>query len=408
MSKVDVVLNRLLFYFLLFLFFLKNTIFINSSYFNIGFAGIILVFMGLYIITYKIYNLKTSNIIFLTLFGLLLFQGFILTYHLKFSYYKYFYDIARYLSFIGIFIFGKYAFNNISSKGIAIWYLLIILYHVITGYFILFFGELTIMHENIRLSGGFENIGQFGLLMGLSTIILLILFKYSKDLLYRIIFTILIILTVVLLSFNNTMRAFVALMFGFFMYYIFYKKKFLYFFIICLFVFAFIFTNKELFHKLSSILTSSYDISGLNNGGMENSFQWRVAQWYLLITDWFHNYLFMGVGLGQQTVLHGFITPWGEPFVAHSDFVKLLVETGLIGFTIVLILYFQLYKFIKNNSYPEEFMIIFMYFLFCLLTGNTLFSDPFQIFVFMIGFMTMVKPVDKVTNKLENQVKEYI
>ena len=111
----------------------------------------------------------------------------------------------------------------------------------------------------------------------------------------------------------------------------------------------------------------------------------------LLITDWYKNYFIMGVGLGQQTVLNGFVTPDGEKYVAHSDFVKLARETGLVGFPFILGLYYSLYKFIRHRCFVEEFQMVFLYFAFCLLTGNTLFSNPMQIFAFLIGFLTMRK-----------------
>ena len=198
----------------------------------------------------------------------------------------------------------------------------------------------------------------------------------------------LIILTVILLSFNNTMRVFASLVFAFFTYYIVYKRKFAFLIIICALVAGFLLANKEVSERLIVMFNSNYDISELNGVKLNNSLQWRVMQWYLLISDWSQNYLLKGVGLGQQTFLHGFITPWGEPFVAHSDFVKLLVETGLIGFPIIIFLNVRLYRFVKKQSYVNEFLLVFLFIYFCLLTGNTLFSNPFQIFIFLIGFFT--------------------
>ncbi len=350
-----------------------------------------LLFIVLYVITYKIYNLKANNLLFLFLLCLLLIQGIYLTYHNKFSYYKYFYDILRYITFIGLFLFGKFAYNNISRKGLVIWFLIVIFYHITTGYMSLILGDASVIYQNIRLSGEFGNAGQFGLLMGLSFILLLLIIKNTGDLLHKIFMFITIMLIAILLAYNNTMRIIVSLFFAFFMYYIVYKKKYIYFIIISLALITLLLINREIYFRLSNLLTANYDVSGLGSGGIENSFQWRVMQWYLLITDWFNNYLLMGVGLGQQTFLHGFIAPWGEPYVAHSDFVKLLVETGLLGFPVVIYLYYWLYKYLRNNCYMEEFILVFLFFLFCLLTGNTLFSNPMQIFVFLIGYFTMEK-----------------
>ena len=65
-------------------------------------------------------------------------------------------------------------------KGLAIWFVIMLVYHIVTGYASLILGEITIVHENLRLGGEFENIGQFGLLMGLSIILLFIILKNSK------------------------------------------------------------------------------------------------------------------------------------------------------------------------------------------------------------------------------------
>lgn len=389
-ERLDKILNRIFFYFLLFLFLIKNTVLINIPLSNIIFGGIILLFTILYIISYKLYNLKKYNLIFLTLLGLLMLQGFYLTYHHRFSYFKYFYDILRYLIFIGIFLFGKYAYNNISSKGLIKWFMILVFYHIITGYYSLLFGEVTIIKSSLRLSGEFgANIGQFGLLMGLCVILLIILIKYCSNIFQKSLMGILMLLTLVLLSYNNTMRIIASLVFAMFIYYVLYRKKYIYLIVLSVLVIALIVINKEIYSRLVSIFTSNYNVAEMSGTEHENSFQWRIMEWYLLITDWYKNYLFLGVGLGQQTALHGFITLWGEPYMAHSDFVKLLVETGLIGFPVVLFLYHWLYKFIKNNCNIDEFIIVFLYFFFCLLTGNTLFTNPLQIFIFLIGYLTM-------------------
>ena len=151
--KLEKVLNKIAFYFLLLLFALKNTVFINTSISNIIFSGIMLMFTVGYIISYKMYNLKKNNVIFLTVLGLVLFQGLFLTYHLKFSYGKYATDVLRYLTFIGIFLFGKFAYNNISSKGLGMWFAIILLYHLITGYYELLFGHVLEIGGMERLSG---------------------------------------------------------------------------------------------------------------------------------------------------------------------------------------------------------------------------------------------------------------
>lgn len=60
--------------------------------------------------------------------------------------------------------------------------------------------------------------------------------------------------------------------------------------------------------------------------GDGNSFNWRLSQWHYLLTQW-QNYPWLGFGLG----LGKYVSTNGlEP---HNDYVRALVEGGIIGFT---------------------------------------------------------------------------
>ncbi|MBP7497198.1 MAG: O-antigen ligase family protein [Bacteroidales bacterium] len=292
---------------------------------------------------------------------------------------------------MGLFIFGCFSAAHINIKKISIVFILIFIYHIIPAYYSLLTGQANVLFSNIRVSGEFQNVGQFGMLMGLAFIIFYILYLKSRVLSYKIIFAFLIMLALAILAFNNTLRIFAAIVFAFSIYYILYKRKIKYLFIIAIFVLLLILFNAQVYQRLYELFTVSYKLEELSEMKFDNSFQWRIMQWYLLTSDWIKNYFISGVGLGQQTMLKGFIAPWGEPFVAHSDFVKLLVETGFIGFPLILIICFSIASFIKKEIYVSQFALVILYFLFCLLTGNTMFSNPFQIFIFLIGYLSSYK-----------------
>ncbi|MDJ1180296.1 O-antigen ligase family protein [Roseofilum sp. BLCC_M91] len=60
--------------------------------------------------------------------------------------------------------------------------------------------------------------------------------------------------------------------------------------------------------------------------GDGNSFNWRLSQWHYLLTQWQnHPWLGFGLGLGKYISTNGL-----EP---HNDYVRALVEGGIIGFT---------------------------------------------------------------------------
>lgn len=76
------------------------------------------------------------------------------------------------------------------------------------------------------------------------------------------------------------------------------------------------------------LLNSNMDIwkAIILSRGDGNSFNWRLSQWYYLLTQW-QNYPWLGFGLG----LGKYVSTNGlEP---HNDYVRALVEGGIIGFT---------------------------------------------------------------------------
>lgn len=108
-----------------------------------------------------------------------------------------------------------------------------------------------------------------------------------------------------------------------------------------------------------AILVSWYD---------GNSFNWRLAQWYFLIEHW-REFPILGYGLGLARFL--------EPFTieAHNDYVRVLVENGLVGLFIFLIFYFfQFYYLLKSYIYSmnlakKKFLLSLIAILFASLVG---------------------------------------
>ena len=83
--------------------------------------------------------------------------------------------------------------------------------------------------------------------------------------------------------------------------------------------------------RLSSIantplLNPDIDISRaiLLSQGDNNSFNWRLSQWYLLVNAW-RQYPIFGYGLGSS------IQAAGNGFLPHNDYIRALVEEGIVG-----------------------------------------------------------------------------
>jgi O-antigen ligase len=67
----------------------------------------------------------------------------------------------------------------------------------------------------------------------------------------------------------------------------------------------------------------------LLSAGDGNSFNWRIAQWTYLLEQW-QNFPILGFGLGTST----YVSTNGLP--PHNDYVRALVEGGIVGLIIYL------------------------------------------------------------------------
>lgn len=385
MRNKDTLYKTLFDIYLLF-FVLRTTIFVNNSYYNIIFGGFSIIFISFFISSYKKFKIKNKdalNIIVISAFVLfhivlvLIYRHNIL-YLIK--------DIFRYIYLVCILGLGIY-YGKISLDNKRIFYtvLIIVLFHCTIGIFnfISGFGVVE-LHGNQRLYGYFDSAGKFGTLLGFSGILFFIQYNLNR----RIIHLILMLITVALLGLNSSLKSIVVLIGAFAFYFIIYKKRFKYLFFLVGLSLVFVIINPEVYLRIESILKASYDTEKIYGTVLENSFQWRVLQWYQLITDWWHNYTFFGAGLGQETVLKGYVNSEGVPYIAHSDFVKLLIETGIIGIIFIGYLGFNFYKKLKRFSIInniEIFLLFFYYFLFGGILGSSLITITISLFLLYLG-----------------------
>jgi O-antigen ligase len=106
-----------------------------------------------------------------------------------------------------------------------------------------------------------------------------------------------------------------------------YRIMILLFFII----FIVIFINTEMGQKrIDSLKRTPPLMVIVNDEIVTNSFAWRIVNWKILFEKW-TNKPFLGYGLNTSRV----INPW-HMSAAHNDYLRFLVELGLIGFSIYL------------------------------------------------------------------------
>ncbi|OKH54927.1 polymerase [Calothrix sp. HK-06] len=79
--------------------------------------------------------------------------------------------------------------------------------------------------------------------------------------------------------------------------------------------------------------------------GDNNSFNWRLSQWTYLLEQWQH-YPLLGFGLGLSTYVST------NQLLPHNDYVRALVEGGIVGFTTYILFFFaqgaRLWSIIKS------------------------------------------------------------
>ncbi len=392
-------LYKVLFDIYLVLFVLRTTIFVNNSSYNVIFGGGSIVLILFLISSYEKFRIKNKyalifffvSVLVLVHIGMVLIYKHDMLFLLK--------DVFRYIYLVSIFALGVY-YGKISSNNGAIFntVFLIVLFHAIVGVFnfISGFGVVE-LHGNQRLYGYFNSAGKFGTLLGFTGILFFIKYHYSGKIFYLI----LMFVALTLLGLNNSLKSIVVFAGAVGSYFILYKRRFEYIFFIFFIGIVFILINPEVFYRLENIFNASYNPDEIYGTVLENSFQWRLLQWYQLVSDWWHNFTLLGAGIGQETKLQGYQNAAGIPYIAHSDFVKLLIETGLIGFVLISYVVFNFYNkmkifVVKNDS--EIYLLFFYYFLFGGILGSSLITITISLFLLHFGCLVGQK----------NNIKDYV
>ncbi|MDI6704117.1 MAG: O-antigen ligase family protein [bacterium] len=130
-------------------------------------------------------------------------------------------------------------------------------------------------------------------------------------------------------------------------------------FIIVLFIFAFS-TNQQFQKRWERVKLINIDT--IKEKKVVDSFTWRIVNWCNLLSLWKEKAFF---GYGLQTT--PIINPWKIPdegigYAPHNDFLRYLVETGLIGFTFysvfVFLVGYYLFKEYRSSTtlYPKTFL----------------------------------------------------
>lgn len=139
-----------------------------------------------------------------------------------------------------------------------------------------------------------------------------------------------------------------------------------------------------------------------------DSFTWRIVNWMNLLEIWKEK-SFLGFGLDTIQIINPWKTLEGIGYAAHNDYLKILVETGFLGFLTYLLFIvgvgYQLYNEYKVcvNKYNKYLLYILLSF-FLSWQFVSFFDNYITVTVFQLYFWASVAIILKL-NRIENKLK---
>lgn len=124
---------------------------------------------------------------------------------------------------------------------------------------------------------------------------------------------------------------------------------------------------------------NTYTIDGINRAGGHGSFVWRIIYWSKLIATFFSESLTKIVfGVGVDHLTKGYMPYSFMDKDPHNDFVKVLLEYGVLGFILFLTFLKKIYNVMGKNLNIIILMSVPMFF------GNAIVNFPFNITLVLI------------------------
>ena len=284
--------------------------------------------------------------------------------------------IYRLIRYIGIYLL---MINFIDSEKRFNW----VIFAFISGCFImniiginLFIKESSAVFR-YRMAMEGQNPNWFGAILGLAMICIWYFFN-SKSVKYfnKVIIFFIGIFFLICFLFAQSRGAWVAFIICISSYFIFTKRRInLKNVFIIIFFFLVIMLSYNIVLNLFPEITEDINIrvsTTISNPGEE--LDSRVSFWKAGLERWSKNPM-LGLGLFNFKATHGF-----DP---HSDYIAILCELGLVGFTIWIFLIFSLFNIAKSNKYYSLTIFILLFLLIISFIG-TFYTSPFYWYMFGI------------------------
>lgn len=199
------------------------------------------------------------------------------------------------------------------------------------GYFQLFTGTGMVLNDIHRIYGTIAHPNSYALFIVL--FLGLTYWKWRKN--YGKIWGLLLLLELVAListvSFNGMIMFFLLLNI------ILWQENFYYKVSIVLTILVFILVlsqNDQVQQRIQEVKEANFQ-HNIQHQELGDSISWRLATWWHLVKLW-REQPFTGYGLQATNIINPIIMPDGEPAEAHNDYLKYLLETGIVGFSLYL------------------------------------------------------------------------
>lgn len=296
-------------------------------------------------------------------------------------------DTGRIITLVCIF-FITLQYSKRWSKHLletAIFAVVVVIFLFDTWFYIK--GEGKYIGDDFRFSGIYDQIGIYGTFLSSLILCLFGCLRWQMNYL-RWISAALMLVLLFLLALNNTLKAIVSLCIALlaFLYFDERKIKWIPFYILIALV-LFIF-NANVLDRMSDYSMDTFFFSNNHNPVSENSFQWRIMHWSLLLEETALESPYLGIGIGGARLLdNGFVADDGYLFMPHSDLVRFIVEFGFLGFMlpifIISILLLKLRKIWLRSDDFRSFTPLIYYFFLNGLLGSVLFTTSSYLLAFI-------------------------
>jgi len=134
-----------------------------------------------------------------------------------------------------------------------------------------------------------------------------------------------------------------------------------------------------------------YTIDGVNRAGGFGSFVWRIIYWSKLMYTFFsESFLQITFGVGVDHLTKGYMPYEFMDKDPHNDFVKVLLEYGVLGLLLFLGFFRKVYKVLNKNFNIVILIAVPMFF------GNTIVNYPFNVTLILILMYELKKNYSKI------------